>query len=369
MRGALAGAIAGLLLTLTWRRIFPHVGLVAATVVGAAAFGAILAVVFLSLYDGRRRFVLTSLVGWAIGGLAFYGLVTMFARSTQPVTVTMAIASAAAGLFGGAGFGFGWGGRKGALLIGGASFVGLPVAMFLGWWALTRGATWIDASGIGVQRIAIYALADLGFVLYGILLGVLTPLCEEEWVDDTPQTTRREVSGDIATAIHAGTREGRAAASSGGYAAVQASASSAIVAKITNRKVETAAPPLEPRKFEPSNQSALDSGAEFGEDSLEFDESDIALTPYEEQNPDALTEDMPVLRPDFDLGAAGGRPSTTRNLHPDYSTDAASSELPGIGGMNASKRQRLDVEVELEGQHDSAIEMDRDDEYGFLDED
>ncbi len=344
--------------------MLPSFGLVAATLVGSAAFGAVLGTFFLGLHEGRRNLILASLIAWAVGGIAFYGLVAIFARSSQPMATTLAIASAAAGLIGGAGFGFGWGGKKGAVLLGAASLVGFPLAMVLGWWVLQQGAAVIDASGFDAgRRILSFALADAGFIIYGALLGLLTPLCEEGWTDAPASAQLRTQTGsNVIEAIEAGTREGRAAASSGTMRAVTSAATGAsAIAAVSTRARANLPPPLEPKRFEPTTRSSS---------SLEFDEADIALTPYEEQNPESLSEDMPVLLPDFDLGARGGRPNARRNMHPDYAADAQSDDTPGIGGMNASTRRKLEVEVELEDGNDEAapIEMERDDEYGFLDE-
>lgn len=349
LRGALAGAIGGLLLVLTWRRVVPEVGIWAGTIAGAAMFGAVLGLAFLSLYDGKRRFVLQSVLGWACAGLVLCAFVQAFHRPTQSLATTCLIGSVGAGLVGGASFGHGWGGPKGGLLIGGASLLGFPLAMVFGWWSLQAGAAWLDASGLGTgNRVVVFALADVGFIVYGALVGLLTPLCEEHWVAESTQTER--APEDITAAIHAGTREGRAEAASGRYAAVGTTVAAATGIPVANALATPQAPRI--AAAPPASRDA---------DTFEFDDSDVALTPFEEQNPEAETEA-------FDLGEIGGRPSSRRLLHPDYAP-AGDDTRPGDPLEDPALRHpRIEVELESDdGELDVA--MDDDDEYGFLEED
>ena len=376
LRGAMGFLLGGVFWTLIWKRWEVPGGIWTSVTLASATFGAVAAAVLQGLMPRERKLKLWAGAGWALGGLMFCILFRelVLSRGTSATAMHMLIPAVAAGVIGGLGFGIGWSGVSAGLLLGLASGILLPGSLWFNTWVMAHAGAWllnVVPMPTMAAKIVVWILALGGFAVYGACIGLLLGLFDES------------EGGTIVSAAPLEARRSAAPRPS----AFPVARSNASVAAVPAVRRASDDPPPEPAPPPKPKMPA--------EDEITFQSDSVAITPYEETNPETeyARGGLPPAPPD--LSAKGTFQTSRRNYHPDFQPGAdgkTSGELrimrnyhPIFGDVdpNADDNPSLPdalsplgtssetYEVELEGdqRHDEVDITQEDDDYGFLNED
>ena len=396
LRGAIAGTAGGVLFVASLQQGGRLPGGIAVWLaIACACLGLVTSTILGTLRVRDDSFKRWATLGWALGGLAFYGTFIFMMRSSLPGPIRLVSPAVVAGLIGGLGFGYGWERWRTAPAIAIVSAILMPASFWVSMWLMQHGGAW--AAGfipmIGWVKFIVWAFSILGFTIYGALLGIALGFFDhDEYVDVSSTGPSSNAFDDEAESI--ALAGGRVAPLSQAVVSTAVPGGTIGVASTHDddhdpfldggddleafRRRRQASGVHKPAPQPVDHGDAMQEGyfrraARIAREDEVALEQDADITPYDDDE-DVPTLVVPELGSDGrsdDVSEQGTFRASRRNFHPDYQPGSrGDGPSVGRGGM---VDDTIDIEDETEAPKrqdvDDTVDISDDEGFAFLDTD